>query len=130
MKSSLALASSVAVAFALPACNGGETSGTTGGPSGEGIPIPADEQRAGDPDKGYAALVNEGYVSCGIPNTAYAQAFGPAPADLQIPGRNAENAHLPYYYTRFTTTSGIDVVSANCLTCHAGYIRGELVVGL
>ena len=30
----------------------------------------------------------------------------------------------------FTTTTGVDVVSANCLTCHAGRINGELVIGL
>src|SRR5690349_10219653 len=35
-----------------------------------GKPIPADEQRAGDPAKGYDALVNNGYVSCGVPYTA------------------------------------------------------------
>ena len=94
------------------------------------VPIPADAQRSGDPTKGYDALVNQGYVSCGVPYTAYSKVFADAPPDMQLPGRNAQNTPLPYNLTRFTTTSGIDVVSANCLTCHAGFIQGKLVVGL
>src|SRR4051812_41937323 len=37
---------------------------------------------------------------------------------------------MPYYMTVFTTTSGVEVVSPNCLTCHAGRVNGKLVVGL
>src|SRR5690349_20196487 len=122
-----ALASALAVAGALAACSGNETTTTTGttgaGSSGTGggaplagTPIPADPQRTGDAKKGYAALLNEGYVSCGVPYTAYSQVFKPAPADLQLPGRNALNTPLPYSQTRFTTSTGVDVVSANCLT--------------
>src|SRR5262245_57078992 len=33
-----------------------------------GTPIPADAQRPGDAVAGYAALVNEGYVTCGLPD--------------------------------------------------------------
>jgi mono/diheme cytochrome c family protein len=123
------------LALALAACNSSEPAGTGSGTGGATaapleVPIPADPQRKGDPKKGYTALVNEGYVSCGVPETAFAQVFGAAPPDQQIPGRNAKNATLPYNLTRFTTSDGIDVVSANCLQCHAGYIKGKLVVGL
>lgn len=115
----------------LAGCHADET-GTTSSTGGDGpeVPIAADPQRQGDPAKGYSALVGEGYVSCGVPNTAFSQVFGPAPASEQLPGRDAKNAKLPYNLTRFTTTDGIDVVSANCLTCHAGTIKGQLVVGL
>jgi hypothetical protein len=34
-------------------------------------PVPATEQRPGDPDAGYTALVNAPYVSCGIPYDAF-----------------------------------------------------------
>lgn len=102
----------------------------SGGAAPWGTPIPADKQRAGDPQKGYEALVNNGYVSCGVPYTAYSKAFGPASPEMKIPGRNAQNADIPYDYTRFTTMDGIDVVSANCLQCHAGRIKGQLIVGL
>jgi mono/diheme cytochrome c family protein len=140
-----ALASALAVAGSLAACgdeetvsptntstssSAGSSSSSGGGPTLAGDPIPADPQRSGDATKGYAALVNEGYVSCGIPYTAYAQVFSPAPANLRLPGRSAVNTPLPYSQTRFTTGSGVDVVSANCLTCHAGFLQGKLVVGL
>lgn len=115
-----------ALSFALAAC-GAET---TPGPALPGDPIPKDPQREGDPQAGYAALVGEGYVSCGVPFTAFSQVFGAAPAEYRLPGRNDKNKTLPYFYTRFTTTSGVDVVSANCLSCHASFLNGELVVGL
>jgi mono/diheme cytochrome c family protein len=56
--------------------------------------------------------------------------FADASEKEKLPGRSAKNADLPYQYTRFTSTSGVDVVSLNCLVCHASYIKGELVVGL
>lgn len=94
------------------------------------IPAEPAAQRAGDAQRGYAALLDEGYVGCGIPSTAYDLAMGSAPAHLRLPGRNARNASLPYSYTRFTTTSSVEVVTANCLTCHAGTLGGQVVVGL
>jgi len=125
----------VAISASLLACSGGEAGPGSGTSESGAVPlggmvIPPDAQRPGDPAKGYEALVNEGYVSCGIPYTAYKAVFDPAPPELQLPGRNALNAPLPFDETRFTTTSGVDVVSANCLTCHAGFIKGKLVVGL
>src|SRR5438067_8415436 len=82
--------------------------------------IPADPQRAGDPQKGYDTLVNGGYITCGIPKSIYDAAFPPAAASLRIPGRTGDNATLPYYYSAATSSEGVKVVSANCLTCHAG----------
>lgn len=126
----LALAFACVLASLAPlACAPGD-GGSTPESDLPGTPIPADEQRAGDPQKGYDALVNNGYVSCGVPYTAFSQVFGPAPSELQLPGRNELNADLAYSFTRFTTSSGVDVVSANCLQCHAGFIKGQLVVGL
>src|SRR5262245_36821461 len=75
-----------------PASTGSSTTTGTGGAAAIGTPVPADEQRAGDPQKGYDALVNNGYVSCGVPFTAYSKAFGPAPKKAKLPGRNAQNA--------------------------------------
>jgi mono/diheme cytochrome c family protein len=94
------------------------------------IAIPADMQRPGDPTMGYADLVNEGYVGCGIPYTAYSQVFGAAPASETIPGRNATNATIPYDLTRFTTADGVDVVGPNCLACHAAVLGGQIIIGL
>ena len=49
--------------------------------------VPATEQRPGDPEAGYAALVNAPYVSCGIPHDAFTRVLPETdPADL-LPGR-------------------------------------------
>ena len=110
----------------------GATSADAGAPDAPFDPsfVAGSPQRAGDPDAGYAALVNNGYVGCGIPYSAYAQVFPSAPAEQRIPGRNAANAAIGYNVTRFTTTSGVDVVGPNCLTCHAAPLLGKIVVGL
>jgi mono/diheme cytochrome c family protein len=93
--------------------------------------IEPEPQRPGDPAAGYQALVGNGYVSCGVPWSLYSQFFGTsAPAADRLPGRTGRNAMLPYNQTAFTTKSGVEVVSANCLQCHAGRLNGELVVGL
>ncbi|MBV8760984.1 MAG: c-type cytochrome [Deltaproteobacteria bacterium] len=98
-------------------------------PDVSGYPeLPSDPQRAGDPAKGYDYLVNGGYITCGIPRSAYDQVVGPA--DPGISGRTGANASLPYDFSAAMSKEGVPVVSANCLTCHAGSINGQLVVGL
>ncbi|MBS2017114.1 MAG: c-type cytochrome [Deltaproteobacteria bacterium] len=94
------------------------------------ITLPSEPQRAGDPVKGYRALVNEAYVPCGIPDSAYSQVFQPAPASSRLEGREGRNATLPYNFTAMTTADGVKLVTSNCLSCHAGRIDGKLVVGL
>ena len=128
----------IVVAAASPLACGGDdssapsTTGTTTGdpPPPPGTAIEAEPQRPGDAAKGYDALVNQGYVGCGVPYSAYSQVFGAAPENMRLPGRNQKNAAMPYMYTRFTTTSGVDVVSLNCLVCHASFVGSELVVGV
>jgi mono/diheme cytochrome c family protein len=125
--------------FAALAC-GSESQSTTGTTAGgstgtggaalSGAPIAADPQRSGDAAKGYTALVNNGYVSCGVPYDLFVQVFPPATDAEKIPGRLGHNKDLPYYFTAFTAASGVELVTANCLTCHAGRINGQLVVGL
>jgi mono/diheme cytochrome c family protein len=138
MKQVVVLAATCLVpALVAVAC--GESAGTssttsssagTGGAAPSGTPLPAEPQRSGDAQKGYAALVEEGYVSCGVPYSAYSAAFGAAPANLRLPGRTGHNATLPYYQTAFTTKSGVEVVSLNCLVCHSSTIGGQIVMGL
>ena len=92
--------------------------------------IPAEAQRSGDAAKGYDYLINGGYITCGIPKTVYDQVFGnPGLAD-RLDGRTGDNTNLPFYYSAATSSEGVKVVSANCLTCHASHIDGKLVVGL
>jgi mono/diheme cytochrome c family protein len=92
--------------------------------------LPAAEQRAGDPVRGYEILVNRGYVSCGLPYEAY-RAVVPEPVEgPRLPGRLGPNADLPYDLNFTTNADGVDLVVSNCLACHGGKFNGELVVGL
>ncbi|WP_214652548.1 c-type cytochrome [Ruegeria lacuscaerulensis] len=93
-------------------------------------PVPATPQRPGDEDAGYYALVNEPYVNCGMPYSAYRR-FNPEidPDDL-LPEREDRNAELPYAFTSHVNADGVEIVSSNCLLCHASRFNGKLVVGL
>ncbi len=93
-------------------------------------PVPEYTQRAGDPQAGYAALVNRGYVGCGVPKAAFDQAFSGTPASLKLSGRDDLNRDLPYDFNAFVTTSSVTVVASNCLTCHASVFDGQVVMGL
>ncbi len=99
-------------------------------PSYPVVTLPAEPQRAGDPKKGYQALVNAPYVPCGIPRSAYDRVFSAAPADSRLPDRDPASAALPYNFTAYTTKEGVALVTSNCLSCHAGRLQGKLVVGL
>lgn len=109
----------------LGACNPREQ--VTRSPLGTVAPQP---QRPGDPRKGREALLNEPYITCGIPLTAY-QRLAPPPAPWErLPERRGLNARLPYHRTHYRTPDGVDLVVPNCLTCHAAVINGQLIIGL
>lgn len=122
------------------ACGGDDApGGPPGGSGGDGNTphagspgtfLEAEPQRPGDPRRGYDALLSEGYIACGVPWTAYALVSGTTPEEEKIPGRAGRNADLPYYLTSTTTASGVEIVTRNCLYCHASSINGEVVIGL
>ena len=93
-------------------------------------PVPATLQRTGDPEAGYRALVNEPYVSCGMPYDAYRRLTPDTDQRDLLPRREGRNAELPYSLTASETDDGVEVVSSNCLLCHASRFDGELIVGL
>ncbi len=93
-------------------------------------PVPPATQRPGDPAAGYAALVNEPYISCGIPYRAYRRTAAPVAPAERLPGRKGRNAELPYRLTSYTTAGGVELVTYNCLGCHAAFFNGKLVIGL
>jgi hypothetical protein len=93
-------------------------------------PIPASVQRAGDPARGYDVLVNEAYVTCGLPYDAWRQSAATAAADERLPGRRGRNAELPYELNWMVNAEGVELVVTNCLACHAAPFDGELVIGL
>ncbi len=94
--------------------------------------VPASAQRPGDPQQGYDALINRAIVTCGLPYDAYRRRTGPQSPnlDLQFPGRTGRNAELPYMLTAHVAESGIELVTSNCLGCHAATFDGELIMGL
>jgi mono/diheme cytochrome c family protein len=117
----------------------GESSGGHEAPPGvvacaDGFGITASPQVPGDPVAGYHALLSEGYVTCGIPYTLFplaAPLLGAFAEGEPLPGRTGKNAKVPYNWTVHTSkSSGAEIVSLNCLECHAGHFNGELIVGL
>jgi mono/diheme cytochrome c family protein len=101
-------------------------SGAAGGP----IYVPPDPQLTGDPVAGRDALVNNGYVDCGVPFSTYLVSTLVFPPGETIPGRTGDNVDLPYSLTAATTPDGVEVVNNNCLACHASHLLGKVVVGL
>jgi mono/diheme cytochrome c family protein len=93
-------------------------------------PIPAYEQRSGDPARGYDVLVNGGYITCGIPYAAWRRLNPDVDAGPGMPGRDSRNESLPYFLSLYTDERGVDLVTTNCLLCHGAEFEGELVVGL
>jgi len=116
------------MALLLAACEPKEqTNAVSYSPIG---PVPTEQQRPGDPRKGYEALLNAPYITCGIPYSAYKQISSPPDPAALIPGRPGRNAQLPYNVTAYTTPQGVKLAVNNCLTCHAGFFDGKLVIGL
>ena len=83
-----------------------------------------------DPVEGRRALLNEDYIGCGIPASIYDTFYGSAPATSRLPERDGRNAELPFYMTAFESDSGVEVITSNCLYCHASILDGAVVVGL
>jgi cytochrome c5 len=117
------------VVLCLAAACGGDR-GEPEAPESPIGPVPAFDQRAGDPAAGWRALIEENYVGCGVPLSAYRKVFDAAPLELRLPERTGVNAEMPYNFTAFQTASGVEVVSPNCLQCHAQRLNGTLVIGL
>ena len=93
-------------------------------------PVPAAPQRDGDPGRGYREIVDGDYTTCGMPYQAWRRTAGSAPNGVKLAGRAARNADLPYSLSRHTDAQGVEIVTNNCLVCHAAEFDGELVIGL
>jgi len=99
----------------------------------QGIQLEASPQKEGDIEEGYRAMTHEAYVSCGIPMTFFellGGGLGPVEGDDLLPNREGASADLPYMWNASTTDDGVELVTQNCLSCHAGRFDGDLVLGL
>ncbi|MCG6861079.1 MAG: c-type cytochrome [Chromatiaceae bacterium] len=92
--------------------------------------VAAEPQRTGDPERGRDALLNRAVVTCGLPVSAYRKSIREIDPKLMLPTRTGLNAQLPYSLTAHTSASGVELVTSNCLSCHAALLNGELVIGL
>lgn len=126
------LSAAAALLALLAGCDSGERGRIDARGKADSGPIPAAPQRPGDPAKGRDALLNRAVVTCGLPDSAYRKALGKRRPDPgpRLAGRTGRNAELPYQLTAHRSASGVDLVTANCLLCHAATFDGELIVGL
>lgn len=105
-----------------------------------GVELTAEAQAGGDPVRGRELLLDGDYMTCGLPAKLWdnpltrpfiAIGFGNDYDAPKLDGRNAANADLPYFLTKFRAPgTTVDVVTANCLMCHGGSFDGDLVMGL
>jgi len=103
------------------------------GPWDDAVALEPSPQHRGDVDEGYKALTHNPYVSCGVPYTFFSMfggQFGPVEGSDFLPNREGLNVDLPYMWNASTTDEGVDLVTQNCLMCHAGRFNGALVLGL
>ncbi len=89
--------------------------------------IEATEQRSGDPEKGRDYLLYGNFVSSGIPLGVFSLAFE---GDGNLLNRTGDNADIPYDFTAIDAANGVRIAAANCFTCHAQVLDGQLIVGL
>jgi mono/diheme cytochrome c family protein len=95
--------------------------------------------RGGDAVRGRDLLLNNGtentpYLSCGLPRGVVTIAswfgidmIGTGPT---LPERKRGMASLPYDVSLAKRPSGVEVVTTNCLICHASKLGGSVVIGL
>jgi len=93
------------------------------------ISLKSTPQRVGDPVRGRTMMLAGGYNSCGIPSRVFEQVFA-TPPELKLPDRAAADRDLPYFSNRVTDKNNVELITNNCLSCHATPLFGEIIVGL
>ena len=94
--------------------------------------------RQGDPERGRRLLLNNGtedapYFNCGVPRKVLdlARDLGmDVFADALKLERERGNSELEYDYSFARRRSGIELVTVNCLLCHAAKLGDSLIIGL
>ena len=91
--------------------------------------VPPTPQRPGDVARGRRALLEEGYVACGLPARVVRELVDGRDV-VTVPGREVAADGLPFSMNVSTNPDGVEIASSNCLTCHGAPLFGELIVGL
>lgn len=87
------------------------------------------QTQGGDPEAGYAYLIYGDYIGSGIPMELFKKRIEKLGKDTLLK-RTGVNENIDYTLTAFKAKNGQMVVNGNCLTCHAGALHGEIVIGL
>lgn len=82
---------------------------------------------SGDVDKGWDYIYYGGYVGSGYPATL---AFEGQELDSLDQDPDFVKRRLGYGYNTFEDKNGVQVLSSNCFTCHAGQVDVDVVYGL
>ncbi|PRQ08755.1 hypothetical protein [Enhygromyxa salina] len=103
------------------------------GPWDAGFAIPRAPSLPGDPQAGLDVLLEQAYVSCGVPwelfglLSPFMGSFTSGPSLAWRPGKNAE---VPVGWNVVELGDGSELVVPNCFGCHASEFDGELILGL
>ncbi|MCB9748591.1 MAG: hypothetical protein H6713_01160 [Myxococcales bacterium] len=103
------------------------------GPWHLGYSIPRADSPPGDPQAGLDALLQEDYVSCGIPWEMFALMrpfLGSFAGGPELDWREGKNAQVPVGWNVLEMQDGSEIVAPNCFNCHSAEFNGELVLGL
>jgi len=91
--------------------------------------LPVSKQsEAGDPEKGYDYLVHGNYIGSGIPFDFMKKRLSDNPPNIL--NREGESAKIAPMFNVAEASNGVQILAGSCLTCHAGYLDGQYIVGL
>lgn len=92
--------------------------------------LESNPQRTGNVDDGKDYLIAGNYINSGIPREVFDATIGRVFVGENHLNRTGINENIPYGYSANIADNGVEIVAPNCLTCHAGYVNGEFVLGL
>lgn len=91
--------------------------------------IPATpQQEDGDAEAGREYFIAGDYIGSGVPYEFIRKKIAGEPDTVLA--RDGKNARVGYGATVFRAPNGVEVVNGNCMTCHAGELNGEVIVGV
>ncbi|MBL8954056.1 MAG: hypothetical protein JNK82_24985 [Myxococcaceae bacterium] len=93
-----------------------------------------DREAQASASRGRALLLNKSYLKAGVPirltSALYPVRISTADDAVMLGGRDWLNDLLPTGYTGRVLGQGVPAATENCLLCHAGTLRGHVVLGL
>jgi hypothetical protein len=94
----------------------------------EPVFIPPSVQRSGDAALGYDYIINGDYIKSGIGYKYYLLMNGKDKNNFLQRSGNAAN--IEYDFNLIKNADSLNLVTPNCLQCHAQVFEGKLIIGL